>query len=69
MAAAPALLPSQVWKAALFPLPSHSTSLSMAGDWMVGAVSSRTVMVCEQVFVVTLLQWSVPVMVQVRTIV
>ena len=41
----------------------------MAGDWMVGAVSSRTVMVCEQVFVVTLLQWSVPVMVQVRTIV
>ena len=42
-AIAPPLLPSQVFKAAVFPAPSHSTVRSLAEVVMVGELLSSTV--------------------------
>ena len=68
VAVAPPLAASQALSSASLPAPSHST-VSSAPPEMTGAVASVTVMVWRHVVVLLFSQWSVAVMVQVRSMV
>ena len=69
LASAPPLSASHPARSAVLPAPSHSTVRSEASVSMLGAMMSVTVIVWVHVLVVTLLQWSVPVIVNVRAMV